>query len=86
MHQFVSETAKWGDLISGPRVVDDHVREQMRGVLKDIQEGVFAKQWIKENEDGQPEYKRLLAKDMAHPIEKVGADLRGRMSWLNEEN
>jgi ketol-acid reductoisomerase len=86
MHKFVSETAKWGDLISGPRVVDDHVREQMRGVLKDIQEGVFAKQWIKENEDGQPEYKRLLAEDMAHPIEKVGADLRGRMSWLNEEN
>jgi ketol-acid reductoisomerase len=86
MHQFVSETAKWGDLISGPRIVDGHVREQMRGVLKDIQEGVFAKRWIKENADGQPEYKRLLAKDMAHPIERVGADLRGRMSWLNEEN
>jgi ketol-acid reductoisomerase len=86
MHQFVSETAKWGDLISGPRVIDGHVREQMREVLKDIQEGVFAQRWIKENAEGQPEYKRLLAEDMAHPIEKVGADLRGRMSWLNEEN
>jgi ketol-acid reductoisomerase len=85
MHQFVSETAKWGDLISGPRVIDDHVREQMKGVLTDIQDGTFANRWIKENEAGQPEYKRLMAEDMAHPIENVGADLRSRMSWLNEE-
>ena len=86
MHQFISETAKWGDLISGPRVIDGHVREQMQGVLNDIQDGTFAKRWIKENADGQPEYKRLMQEDMAHPIEQVGADLRGRMSWLNEEN
>lgn len=86
MHQFISETAKWGDLISGPRVVDDHVREQMKGVLKDIQNGAFARRWIEENRSGQPEYKRLMAEDMAHPIEKVGAELRGRMPWLNEEN
>ena len=86
MHQFISETAKWGDLISGPRVIDAHVRENMQGVLTDIQDGVFANRWIKENKDGQPEYKRLMAEDMAHPIEKIGADLRGRMSWLNEEN
>jgi ketol-acid reductoisomerase len=86
MHQFISETAKWGDLISGPRVIDGHVRENMQGVLADIQKGIFASRWIQENKDGQPEYKRLMAEDMAHPIEKVGADLRGRMSWLNEEN
>jgi len=86
MHQFISETAKWGDLISGPRVIDAHVRENMQGVLADIQEGVFASRWIQENKDGQPEYKRPMAEDMAHPIEKVGSDLRGRMSWLNEEN
>jgi ketol-acid reductoisomerase len=86
MHQFISETAKWGDLISGPRVIDGHVRENMQGVLADIQTGIFASRWIQENKDGQPEYKRLMAEDMAHPIEKVGADLRGRMSWLNEEN
>ena len=86
MHQFISETADWGDLISGPRVIDDHVREQMKDVLKDITDGSFARRWIEENRSGQPEYKRLMAEDMAHPIEKVGADLRGRMPWLNEEN
>jgi len=85
MHQFISETAKWGDLISGPRVIDAHVRENMQGVLSDIQDGVFADRWIQENKDGQPEYKRLMAEDMAHPIEKIGSDLRGRMSWLNED-
>jgi ketol-acid reductoisomerase len=85
MHQFVSETAKWGDLISGPRIVDGHVREQMKGVLADIQEGVFAKRWIQENADGKPEYKKLMEQDLGHPIEKVGADLRSRMSWLNED-
>ena len=85
MHQFISETAKWGDLISGPRVVDQHVREQMQGVLQDIQDGKFAKRWIQENADGKPEYKRLMDADIAHPIEKVGADLRSRMSWLNDE-
>jgi ketol-acid reductoisomerase len=86
MHQFISETAKWGDLISGPRVIDAHVRENMQGVLSDIQDGRFASRWIQENRDGQPEYRRLMAEDMAHPIEKVGMALRGRMSWLNDEN
>jgi ketol-acid reductoisomerase len=85
MHQFISETAKWGDLISGPRVIDDHVRTQMKGVLDDIQGGVFAKRWIQENADGKLEYERLMNEDLAHPIEKVGADLRGRMSWLNDQ-
>ena len=86
MHKFISETAKWGDLISGPRVIDAHVRENMQAVLSDIQDGVFASRWIQENKDGQPEYKRLMAEDMAHPIETVGTELRSRMSWLNEEN
>lgn len=86
MHQFISETAKWGDLISGPRVIDGHVRESMQGILSDIQDGSFATRWIQENKDGKPEYTRLMEADMAHPIEKVGAELRGRMSWLNEEN
>jgi len=85
MHQFVSETAKWGDLISGPRIIDGHVREQMKEILKEIQDGAFAKRWIQENADGQPEYKRLMEEDLAHPIERVGAELRGRMSWLNDE-
>ena len=86
MHEFISETAQWGDLISGPRVIDQHVRDRMKEVLKDIQEGVFSRRWIEENENGQPEFKRLLHKDLEHTIEPVGAALRARMPWLNEEN
>ncbi len=82
MHEFISETAAWGDLVSGPRIIDDHVRASMQAVLDDIQDGSFAKRWIEENKAGQPEYKRLMKADLEHPIEKVGADLRSRMDWL----
>lgn len=82
MHEFISETAAWGDLISGPRVIDDHVRANMQAVLDEIRDGTFARRWIEENKNGQPEYKRLMKADLEHPIEKVGADLRSRMDWL----
>lgn len=82
MHNFISETAAWGDLVSGPRVIDHNVRASMQGVLDDIQDGTFAKRWIAENEAGQPEYKKMMNADLDHPIEKVGADLRSRMDWL----
>jgi ketol-acid reductoisomerase len=84
MHQFVSDTAKYGDLTRGPRIIDEHVRENMRTVLKEVQDGTFAKQWIEENKAGQPNYKRLLQEDLDQGIEKVGRELRGRMSWLQE--
>ncbi len=84
MHQFISETAKYGDLTRGPRVVDTHTRARMAEVLDEIREGVFAREWIRENANGRPEYNRLMAADLAHPIEKVGAELRARMPWLNE--
>jgi ketol-acid reductoisomerase len=84
MHQFVSDTAKWGDLKSGPRVIDEHVRESMRTILKEIQDGTFAREWIEENRTGQKNYKRLMQEDLDQQIEKVGKDLRGRMSWLQE--
>jgi ketol-acid reductoisomerase len=84
MHQFVSETAKYGDLTRGPRIIDEHVRGNMRQVLKEVQDGTFAKQWIEENKAGQPNYKRLLQEDLDQGIEKVGKVLRGRMSWLQE--
>jgi ketol-acid reductoisomerase len=84
MHQFVSDTAKYGDLTRGPRIIDDHVRESMRQVLKEVQDGTFAKQWIEENKAGQPNYKRLLQQDLEEQIETVGRELRGRMSWLKE--
>ncbi|MGB5352224.1 MAG: ketol-acid reductoisomerase [Woeseia sp.] len=82
MHEFISETAAWGDLTSGPRVIDAHVRERMQDVLNDIQDGTFARNWIKETAGGQKEYRRLMQKDLDHPIEKVGAKLRGQMDWL----
>src|SRR5690606_36345584 len=82
MHAFSSETAKFGDLTRGPRIVDAHVKENMRTVLKEVQNGQFANEWVKENETGMANYRRLLEEDLNHPIEKVGRELRGRMSWL----
>ncbi|HEX9875169.1 MAG TPA: ketol-acid reductoisomerase [Gammaproteobacteria bacterium] len=84
MHEFVSETAKYGDLTQGPRVVDDHTGERMRQVLKEIQDGTFARHWVSEYESGLPEYTRLLEEDLRSKIETVGKELRGRMSWLQE--
>ena len=84
MHNFISDTAAWGDMISGPRVVDEHARARMREVLDDIRDGTFARNWITENEAGMPEFKRRMAADLEHPIEKVGSDLRSRMDWLSD--
>jgi len=84
MHQFISETAKYGDLTRGPRIVDERVKNTMRKVLKEIQTGRFARQWIAENKAGRPEYRRLMKADLEHPIEKVGAVLRARMPWLEQ--
>ena len=82
MHEFISETAAYGDLVSGPRVVDAHARENMQEILDEIQDGTFARKWIDENKAGQPQYKRMMEEDLNHPIEKIGADLRSRMDWL----
>jgi ketol-acid reductoisomerase len=84
MHKFISDTAAWGDMVSGPRVVDDSSRAAMKTILTEIQDGTFAKNWIAENEAGMPEFKRMMSADLEHPIEKVGADLRSRMDWLEE--
>ena len=84
MHKFISDTAAWGDMVSGPRVVDDSSRAAMKTVLTEIQDGTFARNWIAENENGMPEFKRKMQADLDHPIEKVGKDLRGRMDWLSE--
>ncbi len=82
MHEFISETAIYGDLRSGPRVINDETRARMREVLKDIQDGTFARDWITENQAGKPQYQALLRKDLEHPIEKTGAALRADMPWL----
>jgi ketol-acid reductoisomerase len=84
MHQFISDTAKYGDLTRGPRVVNEKTKNEMRKILKEIQTGKFARQWIEENKSGQKEYRKLLKQDMDRQIEKVGANLRARMPWLND--
>ena len=84
MHQFISETAKYGDLTRGPRVIDARVKKEMGRILKEIQDGRFARQWMKEYASGRREYKKLLKADTNRQIEKVGAKLRARMPWLNE--
>jgi ketol-acid reductoisomerase len=82
MHEFVSETAKYGDFVSGPRIINAETRARMREVLGDIQSGRFAQQWIAENETGKQNYDAMLATDLDQPIEKVGARLRRHMAWL----
>ncbi|MGO9178547.1 MAG: ketol-acid reductoisomerase [Candidatus Limnocylindrales bacterium] len=79
----VSDTAEYGDYVSGPRIVDAHVRETMQQVLAEIQDGTFARRWIAENEAGRPEFNRLRRQDQDHLIEQVGAELRSKMRWLN---
>jgi ketol-acid reductoisomerase len=84
MHKYISDTAAWGDMVSGPRVVDDASRAAMKAILTDIQDGTFARNWIAENENGMPEFKAKMKADLEHPIEEVGRSLRGRMDWLTE--
>jgi ketol-acid reductoisomerase len=84
MHEFISETAKYGDLTRGPRVIDRHVQREMKKILAEIQSGKFARQWIRETRTGKKKYAKLLARDLRNPIEKVGRKLRARMPWLEQ--
>jgi ketol-acid reductoisomerase len=83
MRHFISETAKYGDITSGPRIINGETRARMKEVLADIQSGAFARDWILENQAGRPRYEALLRQGREHPIEKIGETLRGRMSWLD---
>ena len=78
----VSDTAEFGDYVSGPRVIDARVKENMKDVLTDIQNGNFAKRFIDDQDAGAPEFKDLRAKGEAHPIEATGRELRKLMSWV----
>ena len=82
----VSDTAEYGDYISGPRVLDDRVKDNMRAVLKDVQNGSFAARFIADQDAGAPEFKALRAKGEQHPIEQVGRDLRAMMSWVKTKD
>ncbi len=79
----VSDTAEYGDYVSGPRVINEDTRGIMREMLKEIQDGTFATAWITENDTGRHEFERLRAADRDHQIEHVGAELRAQMAFLN---
>ena len=79
----VSDTAEYGDYVSGPRVIDERVKENMKAVLADVQNGSFAARFMADQEAGGPEFAALRAKGEAHPIEETGRQLRGLMSWID---
>src|SRR5216117_1273184 len=85
MRYSVSNTAEYGDLTRGPRVINSSTREAMKSLLADIQSGAFADEWMAEHEAGKTRFKELEAKGQAHPIEEVGKRLRGMMPWLSEK-
>ena len=84
MRYSVSDTAEYGDYSRGPVVVDEHVKENMKKVLAAVQDGSFAREWIAENDEGRPRFNRLRRENAEHPIESVGKELRGMMSFLKD--
>jgi ketol-acid reductoisomerase len=82
MRYSISDTAEYGDYTRGPKVIDEHVRQNMKQVLQNIRSGAFAREWILENQAGRPSFLALRRQNADHMIEKVGADLRGMMPWL----
>jgi len=83
MRYSVSDTAEYGDLSRGPRVIDDHVKATMKTILGEIQSGEFAREWVAESTSGRENFHRLEAEGREHRIEKVGAELRGMMPWIS---
>jgi ketol-acid reductoisomerase len=82
----ISDTAEYGDYVSGPRVIDAHVKENMQAVLKEIQDGSFAQRFIDDQDAGAPEFTALREKGAQHPIEATGRKLRGLMSWIKADD
>ena len=83
MRYSVSDTAEYGDYTRGPRVIDEHVRENMRAILRDIQDGSFAREWMAENDEGRQRFLQLREDATEHQIEEVGRSLRRMMPWMN---
>jgi ketol-acid reductoisomerase len=82
MNYSISDTAEYGEMSRGPRVVTPATKQEMKKILGEIQSGEFAKEWIAENENGRPNFNKMREQAAAHPIEKVGARLRGMMPWI----
>ncbi|HEY6910040.1 MAG TPA: ketol-acid reductoisomerase [Myxococcales bacterium] len=85
MRYSISDTAEYGDYSRGPRVIDDGVRAEMKKILREIQSGAFAREWILENQAGRPVFDKLREEGRRHPIEEVGRRLREMMSWLRKD-
>ncbi len=85
MRYSISNTAEYGDLTRGPRIVTDETRAAMRKILGEIQSGEFAREWIAENRAGQEHFKRMREEGQTHQVETVGKDLRGMMDWIDQE-
>ena len=84
MRYSVSDTAEFGDYTAGPKIITDEVRENMRGILRDIQQGVWAKNWLLENQIGRPNFNAMRRQDADHPAEVIGKELRAMMPWLKK--
>ncbi|MEL7565315.1 MAG: ketol-acid reductoisomerase [Dehalobacterium sp.] len=84
MRYSISDTAEWGDVVTGPRIITEETKKEMKKVLAEIQNGKFAQGWILENRAGRPMYNAIVKRDKEHQIEKVGAELRNMMSWLKK--
>jgi len=84
MRYSISDTAEFGDMMIGRRIITEETRKEMKKVLREIQDGTFAKEWILENQAGRPRFNALKRIDAEHPVEKVGKELRAHMSWLKK--
>ena len=84
MNYSISNTAEYGEYVSGKRIVDSKTKEKMKEVLKDIQSGRFTKQWMDEHKSGQKNFLKMRADLAKHPIEKVGKELRAMMPWIGK--
>jgi ketol-acid reductoisomerase len=86
MRYSISDTAEYGDYVSGPRIINDATRAEMSQILAEIQDGSFARRWIEEGRRGAPEFKRLRADNANARIEQVGAELRSHMAFINPKS
>lgn len=84
MRKKVSDTAEYGDYTRGPRIINDRTRKEMQKILKEVQSGKFAREWMRENKKGRPNFNKYREESVNHPIEKVGEELRGMMSWVKK--
>ena len=85
MRHSVSDTAEFGDYMSGPRIITEQTKNEMRQILKEIQNGLFAKRWLVENQVNRPMFNAARRRESEHQIEVVGRELRSMMSWIKKQ-